>query len=80
MPKALREACLEVEREVREVRGRRKEAGWKGLGREGRRKVWRGHCERLVGVVEGSWGVREREVERLRGEVRGEVGRLVRGE
>lgn len=80
MPQALREACLQVEREVQEVKWRTKGPGWKELGREGRREVWRGHCERLVRVVEGSCGVREREVERLRAEVRGEVARLVGGE
>lgn len=79
VPKALRETCAEVEKEIGEVRARRKGGEWKGLGREGRRKAWRGYCERLVGVVEGRRGAREREVEVLRGEVRGEVRKLVRG-
>lgn len=76
VPKTFREACLEVEREIGEVRERREGAEWKGLGREGRRAAWRGHCERLVGVVEGSRGARQREVESLRGELRGEVRKL----
>lgn len=80
VPEAAREACLAVEREIGEVRERRKGSGWKELGREGRRAAWRAHCERLVSAVEGSRGAREREVEGLRGELRGEVRRLVRRE